>query len=456
MAPSGAGPGLSQVKVSLLPSRSASMRSSILSSGRSCQSVDQTTWPGFLASTINGSTSSSASSSHVRPPDARGSVNAAQRTSGGGGRVRVRAASSITRPVSAQRGRPPAGPRDPLGRCRAPGQARHGSAISEIVACEGVALCERTRVHADPTDVLDVLRRAGIEHRQVLGSGMEGTVVDLGGGTVAKVWSGRSVADLTVLREFHDAVFQRRPGPSAVAMPRILDLRDVEGTPVTIEERLSGEPVWQADGTSPRLTATHIDSMIEALAALAEIPGDPAFRTLRMLPDEPPFDPEAPFETELAALVTRRAVRFAAQLRVALPDVDVLLAQTVEGLNGIVPATPTLVHGDLIAANVMTSGGHASAALDFGFMTTAGDPVFDVAVAASTFDMYGPRAREVEGQLDRAFLSTFTGDHRRYWIYRAAYALTTACCYGTDLSEGHFAWCVGMLDRPDVRDPLRG
>lgn len=320
----------------------------------------------------------------------------------------------------------------------------------------GVALCEPASVHGDLIEVLAVLRRAGIRHRQVLGSGMEGTVVDLGGGTVAKVWSGRSLADLRVLREFHDEVFRRRPGTSTVAMPRILDLRDVDGTPVTIEQRMSGEPVWQADGTSPCLTTSHIDSMIEALAALAEIPGDPPLRSLRMLPDEPPFDPTAPFETELAALAARRATRFASQLRVALPDVDVLLTQTVEALHGIAPATPTLIHGDLIAANVMTSGGHASAVLDFGFLTTAGDPVFDAAVTASIFDMYGPRAREVERELDRAFLSTFTGDHRRYWVYRAAYALTTACCYGTDLSEGHFAWCVGMLDRPDVRASLRG
>lgn len=289
----------------------------------------------------------------------------------------------------------------------------------------------------------------------MLGSGIEGTVVDLGNGTVAKVWSGRSSSDLDVLRTFYDEVFQRRPSTSTVAMPHILDLRDVEGTPVTIEERLSGEPVWQADGTSPRLTTTHLDSMIEALSALSEIPGDPSLRTLPMLPDEPPFDPNAPFETELAALVTRRTERFATQLRVALPDVDALLAQTVEALHRISPATPALIHGDLIAANVMTSGGRASAVLDFGFMTTVGDPVFDMAVTASIFDMYGPRAREVESELDQAFLSAFSGDHRRYWVYRAAYALTTACCHGADLSEGHFAWCVAMLDRQDVREALR-
>jgi len=123
----------------------------------------------------------------------------------------------------------------------------------------------------------------GLSHQQVLGSGMEGTVVSLGDGTVAKVWSGRALADLVVLRDFYEAVAERRPDSSTVALPRIVDVRDVDGTPVTIERYLPGEPLWEADGSSPTLTTTHIDSLVEALAALADIPGDPALRTLRML-----------------------------------------------------------------------------------------------------------------------------------------------------------------------------
>ncbi len=52
-------------------------------------------------------------------------------------------------------------------------------------------------------------------------------------------------------------------------------------------------------------------------------------------------------------------------------------------------------------------------------------------------------------------MSAFGHDHYRYCVYRAAYALTTACCFGTDLSEGHFGWCIAMLNRSDVRDALR-
>lgn len=306
----------------------------------------------------------------------------------------------------------------------------------------------------EPEKALETLRRAGLRHRGVLGAGMEGTVVDLGDGTVAKVWSGRRLADVAGLRTFLDAVHEGRPSNSSVDMPRILDLRDVEGTPVTIEQRHSGTPVWRADGSSPQLTTRHIAVMVEALAALAAIPGHASLRTLPIIVGEPPFAANAPFETELAGLVMRRGTRFSAPLRATLPEVDDLISNTVGSLHRLHPATPALIHGDLIAANVLVTDGRASAVLDFGFLTTSGDPLFDVAITASIFDMYGPDAAKVEHELDRAFSDAFGNDPHRRAIYRAAYALATACCYGTDLSEGHFSWCVNMLNRPEIREAL--
>jgi aminoglycoside phosphotransferase (APT) family kinase protein len=310
-------------------------------------------------------------------------------------------------------------------------------------------------VQAEEIEAVVVLKRAGLIHQGVLGSGSEGTVADLGDGTVAKVWSGRSLSDLGLLRDFYDALHVARPIGLAVAMPHILDLREVDGTFITIEERLTGDPVWRADGTSPALTAGVIDTMIEALAALAAVPGEPTLRALPMLPNEPPLAPDAPFEAELAGLVARRADRFESALRAALPDIETVVTATVTALRGLPPATPSLLHGDLMAANVLASGGHATAVLDFGSLSTTGDPAFDAAITASCFDMWGPSAPDVEGELDRAFVPAFGHDHDRYSVYRAAYALTTACCFGTDLSEGHFAWCMTMLNRADVRDAIQ-
>ena len=321
--------------------------------------------------------------------------------------------------------------------------------------CERRSFCKAARVRGQDVEAILVLQRVGLTHKGLLGSGVEGTVVDLGDGRVAKVWSDRRLTDLELLRDYYDALNAARPADRAVAMPRILELRDFEGTLITVEQRLIGRPLWVADGTSPHLTAAHVDAMTEALAALAAVPGEPALRVLPVLPDEPPFNQTAPFETELAALVTRRTTLFKTSLRSALHDVDAVLNDTVAALHALRPAIPTLVHGDLIAANVLSYEAHATAVLDFGFLSTAGDPAFDAAIAASCFDMWGPSAQDIERQLDRAFASAFGHDHRRVSIYRAAYALTTACCFGTDLSDGHFAWCITMLDRPDVRDAVQ-
>ncbi|MCW2845594.1 MAG: putative aminoglycoside phosphotransferase [Nocardioides sp.] len=59
----------------------------------------------------------------------------------------------------------------------------------------------------------DLLRDTGHRPGDVLGSGMEGTVVDLGGDLVAKIWHRRQAGELETLRTFYDAV-AGRPSPT--------------------------------------------------------------------------------------------------------------------------------------------------------------------------------------------------------------------------------------------------
>ncbi|MCG5471665.1 hypothetical protein LADH09A_005665 [Micromonospora sp. LAH09] len=41
-------------------------------------------------------------------------------------------------------------------------------------------------------------------------------------------------------------------------------------------------------------------------------------------------------------------------------------------------------------------------------------------------------------------------------VYRAAYSLITANAYDPEGRDGHFAWCVAALNRPDVVQALLG
>ena len=117
----------------------------------------------------------------------------------------------------------------------------------------------------------------------------------------------------------------------------------------------------------------------------------PALTTLPALPGEPALDVGAGFEAGLADLVEGRVTPVLATAVPGLPD---LVAAVTSRLRALPPAPPALVHGDLIAANVLVDEVRRPAAvLDFGFLTTAGDPAFDAAVTASIFDMYGAGAR---------------------------------------------------------------
>jgi hypothetical protein len=85
-----------------------------------------------------------------------------------------------------------------------------------------------------------LLRRHGWEPGAVLGSGMEGTVVDLSGGEVAKIWHGRSRADLDALVCFGAAL---DTGSPPFATPRILELLEDDDLLISIERKVDGEPL---------------------------------------------------------------------------------------------------------------------------------------------------------------------------------------------------------------------
>jgi aminoglycoside phosphotransferase (APT) family kinase protein len=300
----------------------------------------------------------------------------------------------------------------------------------------------------------DLLRAAGHRPGAVLGSGMEGTVIDLGGNLVVKVWHRRPAAGLETLRAFYDTV---AGAGLPFATPVILEVLELDGQCASVEPLLRGRPLWLPTGAdSPIPGDRELGAVVDVLAALAAVPGAPGLAALPVLEGEAAFDPDRqPFERSLADLVERRVETFRAPLTAALPDLEAVTGALVDRLRELEPAEPRLLHGDLIPANVLVDDeSRPVAVLDFGFLTTVGDPAFDAAVAASIFDMYGPHAAATETQLDEAVAGRFGHDPARLALHRAAYALVTSNCFSSSGSDGHFAWCMRMLRRRDVRDAL--
>lgn len=183
----------------------------------------------------------------------------------------------------------------------------------------------------------NLLSQLGYRPGAVLGSGMEGAVVELGGGLVAKIWYRRTAAELETLKSFYDAVSLSDP---SLETPAIVQILHLQGEYATVEKLLSGKPLWKpTEGVSPTLSDSQIQCVTDVLASLAAVEATSGMGVLPILEGEAPFDTEQlPFERSLAGLVERRVKKFRGPLAAALPELDDVRAVVINGLTGLEPA----------------------------------------------------------------------------------------------------------------------
>lgn len=279
-----------------------------------------------------------------------------------------------------------------------------------------------------------------------LGSGLEGLVHRVDGGLIAKAWFHRTPGELSRLGDFYrELAGQGLP----FATPELVGVFERDGRAVTIERELAGTPVPAAALSS----AVAQEAILSVAVALRRTKAGAASRALTVLTETTPMRAaDQPWGTDLAALVSRRANPVLAA-RVA--GFDRLLDRILLRLRQLPDEPDAIVHGDICPANVLVdAGGAVSGVLDWGFLTTGGDNIFDASLAAGFFDMYGPDARTHDDRLLGRLETEFGFPRDRMLLYRAAYAVLTATAYSADGNDGHFAWCAASLDRADVRAVL--
>ncbi|MFD7781330.1 aminoglycoside phosphotransferase family protein [Streptomyces sp. NPDC059753] len=283
-----------------------------------------------------------------------------------------------------------------------------------------------------------------------IGAGVEGVVYGLGGGRVAKVWTGRPPTNLT-RQVYGDIARHRLP----FATPEIFEVQEHEGVVVTYERELPGVPM-RGDSAHEEfereLSVRHRNGLLTVLRGLASVPGTDAMRRLTVQGDDRPlWRGHDRFQEALAALVGRAVARNGASLAVHVPDFEAGVQRTLNAL-ALLPDVPvTAIHGDLVPPNIhVDEVGQPVAVLDFGFYTTAGDPAFEAAITAAIWDMYGPYAQEHTAELTQLFAQELGYAPAALTVYQAAYALTTYDLFGMGDNDGHFPWCAEQLSRNSV------
>jgi hypothetical protein len=299
-------------------------------------------------------------------------------------------------------------------------------------------------------------REHGYPGAEVLGRGMEGVTFKLGDEHVAKVWLGRSGDDLRPLVAFY-AELGRQSLPFAT--PDIVAVSEVDGRAVTVERELPGVPLSDAVADGAVEVEAAQECALLVLEALAATRAGSAAEALPVFNERSAlWAPHGRSWGEvLTDLVRRRLRRFGPQLRLAVTDFDTKVNRVCEQLLGLPSAPRQVVHGDLCLPNILVdTAGRVQAVLDWGFLSTKGDPAFDASTFAGFFDMYGPEARRRDDELTHLICVTFGYPRELLLLYRAFYALVGSNAYDPTGQDGHFAWCVATLNRSDISEVLLG
>jgi hypothetical protein len=287
-----------------------------------------------------------------------------------------------------------------------------------------------------------------------LAAGVEGAIYDLGDGLVAKVWRDRRAAELERMQSFYaDVTAAHLP----FGTPEILRVEQVDGTSVTYERKLPGEPLQLRLGDEDReISQPAVSCVLDVLRALTTVPATSSMRQLAVLDEDRPFWADADtFASALLGLLGRRAARFGPVIREHLPDFDHRFTALQERLTSLGTCPDTVIHGDLFGANILVDDqARPLAVLDFGFLTTGGDPRLDAAITAGVMNMYGPHALSITQELTSRFARELGYPAEALLTYQAAYAVATSNAFTPDGSDGHFAWCLAQLRRADISEAL--
>lgn len=304
------------------------------------------------------------------------------------------------------------------------------------------------RAHQD--EWIRYLRQQGYGSVEPLATGMEGAVYRLGGGLVAKIWEGRPASDLAALQRFY-ADLQLVPLPFAT--PEIVKTMEAENSAVTIERELSGRPLREyLDEANSVVPSAAADCVISVLRGLGTAVAMQSASDLPALGTDEPFRGSLNWPDAVVRLLDERTAMFGGQLRAVVPGFDVLYANLVTAIRDFTLDAELVIHGDICGENILVDDDlNPLALLDWGFLSTAGDPAFDASIAAGIFNMYGPHAAEIDRQLRHLFETALGYPAERLTVYRAVYAVMTSNAYDPAGQDGHFSWCTRQLRSPDVQ-----
>ena len=295
---------------------------------------------------------------------------------------------------------------------------------------------------------IDYFSSIGYNKAYWIASGMEGSVYMLiPNKRIAKVWAGRTAKELKKLKIIFNSI---ESSTNAITLPYIQEIKIVDGTLISLETYVSGKPLEDyIDADAPTANSKAVEATIKALDFLKNVSTSEELKSLGVLNEETGlWEGCADWKTAIKGIINRRLIKYRNLLEKDVADIPAVLDHINTFLNTRKPENMGIIHGDLCGCNLMVNNNLTpTGILDFGFLTTYGDLAFDVAISAAIFNMYGKHSNDIEEAVTVAFCKHFKYDRTVIDSYKMIYALLTSNAYSETGEDGHYKWCVNILNR---------
>ncbi len=299
----------------------------------------------------------------------------------------------------------------------------------------------------------NILSKLGRSNFFEIGSGMEGMIFgSQNSNEIVKIWNSKTLDHLLLLKKFYASFNNKLNG---IQTPFIKEIHQYNGQSVTIEKRLPGTALSNLISlTDPLPSNIAVKALIKAFSEM-ELITEETMKALPILNDTKTFWSKKSWSESIMSNIKTKRFKFTTQLDRDIKNLDIILDAIHAFLQNRSEKPLNLIHGDLFPENIhVFENGYLSSILDFGFMSTLGDPAFDVSISSAIYNMYNSCASKHDDFLVDILVDQLGHDKTTLLAYRAVYALLTSHAYDPSGEDGHYKWCIKMINRSDVQSAL--
>ena len=297
-----------------------------------------------------------------------------------------------------------------------------------------------------------LLAEINMPNLKFLGKGMQSTVFELDKDYVLKIYGvDIGIKNLKRLKSFYESLDTE---DVTFHTPLLTDIKEVGTKLLVTEKKLQGRcPGMDAFKDFPATSLKkYLSSYVESLFSIQRI-------KTSFLNIAEPLDLTGDFFTHKSYKNWEELITTALKVKyfknqdifdLKVKNAPQLIEKLINKVQSFYVGNNYLIHGDFFPANTMINEDmKITSLLDFGILTTIGDPIFDIALGATFSDMYGQvthfKIKEFVCGLVKERISK--EDYDRTQIYILIYSFISANMYRTnDPTDGHFTWCINNLN----------